>query len=287
MPVKRKTRKQKVKQQAGAQDIKATILDQASTQVLRIQVPPGASLIADQDTLAYMTGELKAVARTGGATASGGGFMNAFKRAVTGQSFFVNEFTNPTNTVAEITLSPFIPSAIAELTIEPGDEWKVHPGSILAATSNVRISGSLNIFDNFRASFVTQTAVYTTVGLKEGATQSGRAWISGFGGIEQRSIQPTATPFILNNGTFLAMPTKYWNAYVDVGTPGSLLNSFMTNIGFVLKIQDKSKGTIPAPSIPLYMQSINVHNFKQMIRTIASAEAQKAASRTTITFGEQ
>lgn len=285
MRSQRKTRKTKARK-GGAQEIKATILDQASTQVLRIEVPPGASLIADQNTMAYMSGELKAVARTGGAT-NGGGFMNAFKRAVTGQSFFVNEFTNPTNTVAEITLSPFIPSAIAEITIQPDEEWKVHPGCVLAATPNVRISGSLNIFDNFRASFVTQTAVYSTVGLKEGSTTPGRAWISGFGGIEQRTIKPTQTPFILNNGTFLAMPAKYWNAYVDVGTPGSLLDSFMTNIGFVLKIQDKSKGSVPPPSIPVYIQSINVHNFKQMIRTIASAEAQKVANKKTIQFGEQ
>jgi uncharacterized protein (AIM24 family) len=259
----------------GQGDIQATIMDQASTQILRISIPPGKSIVADQNTMSYMTGDIKPNARTGG-TMEGAGVLNGLKRVFTRQTFFINEFINAGQSTSEITLSPSIPSAIAEISIQPGEEWKVYPGCILAATSNVRISGTLNIFENFRASFITQTAVYSTVGLKEGEMTPGRAWISGFGGIETRNITPSTTPFILNNGTFLAMPARYWNDYVDVGTPTGIVQSFLTNIGFVMKIMDRGKNPNPPPTFPIYMQTINIHNFKNMIQSIAATEAQKA-----------
>ncbi len=253
-------------------NITATIVDQASTQVLRLTLPPGSSITTDQNTMAFMSGHLVTKA-----TMDGGGVLNAFKRGITGESFLINRVTNPSQEVAEITLAPTTPSAIAEITIAPGEEWKVYPGAMMATTANVKVTGSLNIFDNFFTSFVTDTAIYTTLYVPEGSTP-GRAWISGFGGIEKRDIVPTSTPFVLNNGTFLAMPSRYWGSYVSVGTSDSILDSFMSKIGFVMKIQAPNGQTDPAaaPTIPVYMQTLNIRNFQQMIKTIAKAEAQKA-----------
>lgn len=260
--------------------IQAKIVDQASTQVLQITLPPNTSLLTNQNTMSYMSGHLKTTAGVGGSLEQeqqfqdGAGIMNAFKRVVSGQSFLINKVVNPSNETAELTLSPSMPSAITELTLKSGEEWKICPGSVLAATSNVIISGSLNIIDNFKASFVTNTAVYTSVVVKEG-TESGRVWITGYGGIDKRNITPSETPFILNNGVFLAMPTKFWKSYVDVGTAHGLLDSIMTNLGIVMKIQKKKSDTTPAPTIPLYMQTINVANLQHMIQSIAAEQVNK------------
>ncbi len=259
--------------QRGGAEVTGTILDQASTQVLRITMPPGAALVTDQNTMAYMTGQLQTSVQMGGQQKAqeGAGFLNALKRTFSGESFFVNQVTNPSNETAEITLAPSIPSAITEIALEPEEEWKMYPGCLLAATSNVSVSGSLNVFQNFRSSFVTGSAMYTTVKATGGP---GRAWICGFGGIEKRDITTSNTPFILNNGTFLAMPAKYWDSHVDVGTAGGILNAFLTDIGFVMKIQNR-RGA-PSVTIPLYMQSLNIRNFQQMIKTIAATEAKRA-----------
>jgi uncharacterized protein (AIM24 family) len=246
----------------------ARIVDQASTQVLNITIPPNATLITDQNTMSFMSGNLKTNAQMGG-DQNGAGIFNALKRAISGENFFVNRVTNMSNEMAEITLSPTIPSAIVEIDILPGEEWKVYPGSMIAATSNVHVSGSINIFDNFKTSFVTDTAIYTTLVVKEGDTP-GKIWLSGFGGIEKREIVPSSTPFVLNNGTFLAMPTKYWNKYVRVGTAGGILQSFTTSLGFVMKIQAPDAADQNPPKIPIYMQTLNIRNFQQMIKTIAS-----------------
>jgi uncharacterized protein (AIM24 family) len=268
--------------------ITAKIIDQASTQVLKITMPPGSAIVTDQNTMSFMTGNLttKSSLSGGSSTAekqNGAGIFNALKRAFSGESFLMNQVVNSTDETAEITLSPTIPSAIVEIAIQPGDEWKLYPGCFIAGTSNVSVSGSINIFDNFKSSFVTGSAIYTTLRVPPGG-EEGRVWISGFGGIEKRDIKPTTTPFILNNGIFLAMPGKYWNDYVKVGTPGGILDSFLTSIGFVMKIQADNDSP-SHPTIPLYLQTINVHNFKQMIRTIASEEAASARTTTYISSG--
>lgn len=268
-------------------EITATIVEQASTQVLRITMPPGSTIVTDQNTMSHMTGNLVTNAKMGGGDdrgQQGSGLFNAIKRAVSGESLFVNHVTNPTSEMAEITLAPTIPSAIAEITINPGDEWKLYPGALIAATNNVKVSGSINIFDNFSSSLVTGSPIYTSVSVDAGSSESGRVWISGFGGIEKRDIKASTTPFVINNGVFLAVPAKYWNTYIKVGTAGGILNSFMTSIGFVMKIQADTDANTN-PTIPLYMQTINIHNFKEMIRTIA-VRASDSASRTQITISE-
>ena len=268
--MRRKTRRGKQGGNLNSSDtLQATILDQAATQVLKFLVPPGASLITDQNTLAYMSGQLKTEASTGT------GLWNALKRGITGESFLSNMVSNPSQETAELVLSPPLAGAIVELSIAPGEVWRLYPGSFLAATPNIKVSGSLNMFDSFRVSFVMDTFVYTSVETLPN-TGPGRVWIYGFGGIEQKTITPTSTPYILNNGTFLAMPHKtaqgnLWDSYVSVGTPGSLMQAFLTNIGLVMKIQTKEGQT--APSFPLYTQTMNIEHLKRFIGNIAEAKA--------------
>jgi uncharacterized protein (AIM24 family) len=232
-------------------------------------IPPGGSLITDQNTLAYMSGHLKTNASTGT------GLWNAIKRGITGESFLSNIVSNPSQETAELVLAPPLAGAIVELTVQPGELWRLYPGSFLAATPNVKISGSLNMFDSFRVSFVMDTFVYTSVEVPAGS-DAGRVWIYGFGGIEKKTITPTTVPYILNNGTFLAMPHKtaqgnLWDSYVSVGTPGSLTQAFLTNIGLVMKIQTKEGQT--TTEFPLYTQTLNIENLKRFVGDIAESKA--------------
>ncbi len=214
-----------------------------------------------------MSGQLKTVSSVGS------GLWNAIKRGITGESFLSNIVSNPSQETAELVLAPPLAGAITELTIQPGTTWRLYPGSFMAATPNVKMTGSL--FDSFQLSLATDTTVYTSVEVPAGG-EPGRVWIYGFGGIEEKTITPTSTPYILNNGTFLAMPHKtsqgnLWDAYVSVGTPGSLMESFLTQIGFVMKIQAKEGQT--APSFPLYTQTLNIENLKHFVRGISQSAA--------------
>jgi uncharacterized protein (AIM24 family) len=260
---------------AGGAEFIATIVDHASTQVLRVTMPPGSSIITDQNTMAYMSGHLKTAATMGGSQ-EGGGWLNAFKRSITGESFLINQVVNNTNETGEMTLAPQIPSAIAEVVIAPGEEWKVYPGSVLAATSNVRISGNINPFGSILTSFVTDTATYSTVSVPEGTTP-GKAWICGFGGVEKRDITPSSIPFVMNNGTFLAMPLRYWDKYVNVGHHNTAVGAFVTDIGLVMTIQGSDSDPTP-PTFSVYMQPLNLRNYHTMIKQIAGTNTVKKNS---------
>ena len=249
--------------------INAVILDQASTQTLQLKIPPGGSILTNQNTMMYMEGSLTTSAKVSG-------IWNAIRRGIAGQSVLSNLVTNSGDAEAEILLAPSLPGAVVELTIRPGESWKIFPGSFLAGTANLRLTGSLDLFNNFTASFVGGNLTYTVLEVPKGGVD-GRAWIYGFGGVKEHSIRPSVTPFILNNGSFLAMPsvaadgTDYWKRYITVGTPQGLLNAFLTAVGFVIKVRDDGKGA--APLIPIYTQTLNIENFKGFVREIARTEA--------------
>ena len=61
-----------------------------------------------------------------------------------------------------------------------------------------------------------------------------------------------------------------WDSYVSVGTPGSLTQAFLTNIGLVMKIQAKEGQTT---EFPLYTQTLNIENLKRFVGDIAESKA--------------
>lgn len=261
-------KKNRTRRSGGKVKITSTIVKQGSTEVVHFKIPPGERIIANQETLAYMDGSLKAtVGLSGGESVSGGGLFSAFSRAFAGQSFLINSIVNNGTAPANLTLAPALPGGIQEITINKGETWRIYPGSFLAGTSNISISGSLF---NFSSLLVNDTSAYTSIKTKD--DHPGKIWVYGFGGIEQHKIVPSEQPFILNSGTFLAMPAEqsgvnFWKKYVSVGLPGSMLSSYLTRIGFVMKIQDKSGAA--KTSIPVYTQTLNIGNFKQYIEEIA------------------
>ena len=108
--------------------ITAVILDQASTQTLQLKIPPGGSLLTNQNTMMYMEGSLTTEAKVSG-------IWNAIRRGITGQSVLSNLVTNSGDSEAEILLAPSLPGAVVEITIRPGESWKIFPGSFLAGTA--------------------------------------------------------------------------------------------------------------------------------------------------------
>lgn len=256
---------------AAPAEIVATIEDQASTQVIKFTIPPSLSLITDQNTMSYMDASLST-----DSTAGSTGLFGMLKRGLAGESVLSNIVTNKGTRPAELVLAPPMVGAIVELKINPGEKWKLYPGSFMAATPNIKVSGSINILKNLSSMFVSGSASYTTVEVNEG-TAPGRVWIYGYGGISKKTV--TTDPLIINNGVFLAIPSKLadgtaiWDKHVKVEPYGGLVTSFLTNIGFVMKIQ-------PAPSheIPVYMQTVNIENLKGIISTIARNEAHAAGN---------
>lgn len=248
---------------------------------LEITLGPGQSVLTNQDVMIYMDGRMDIDYKLGGTRRtrkrrSGGGILAALARGITGQSFFQNVMTNPSKEhTMKLVLSTRLPGSITPIHLKPGHVWNIGPGSFMAATIGVNISGNLNIIRNLKTAFVGESPVYTTVQLAEGVP-AGIVWIGAYGGVEQHNVELANQTLFINNGNFLAMPASIdgvdiWKGAVRVGLPASIAKSFMTDIGFVFKI-----GGSPIPlTIPVYTQTHNPGHLTKLIRDIARDVADK------------
>jgi uncharacterized protein (AIM24 family) len=256
-------------------NIGAKIINKNGCDTLECTMEPGASLITNQDTMSYMEGGIVTKVTSG---SSGLGGM--FRRAITDSSFFQNAVTNTASIKQTIVLSPLMQGAIVEIVIQPGETWRFANKTFLACSPNLQVSGNLNIFRNFRMSFVNGNLTYVTI---TAPTEVGVVWVTGYGGVTKHEIIVglNSIPLLINNGCFLGMidNTKdidYWKDYTTLTTPGGLFSSFMTDIGFVMKVGEKN------PLQPLrggkvictvYTQTLNPHAFEKYIEGIARRES--------------
>jgi len=245
---------------------------------LKFQMEPGSSLITNQETMCYMDGGLETGAGVGKA-----GIFGAFLRGVTGSSVLQNTVLNKTQNSLTLVLSPLLQGSVVQVNIKAGEKWRFADKTFLACTPNLTVSGNINIFTNFRLAFAGQGLTYTTIHADQ---SDGVVWITAHGACEFHELtmgQGSSTPLYINNGCFLGMletdgAINFWNDYVSVGTPNSILSSVFTQLGFVMKIQDTKFPTRPARCLVL-TQSLNPHNLEQFVRRIAESVVSERIQR--------
>ena len=252
--------------------------------ILNFSLEPGASILTNQETMTYMDGGLVT-----SATLGSGGVWSWIARDVTGSSVLQNLVTNPTPEVRKITLSPLLQGSIVQVNVRRGERWRFADHSFLACTPNLVISGNLNVFSNFRLMFVGQGVTYTTVEATDG---DGIVWVSAYGAAVKHDMTlgvADSVPLFINNGCFLGMldykdGIDYWHDYVDVGTANDLFSALFTQLGWVMKIQDKEPRVREGPiTCSVITQSLNPHNFERYVSNIA-AKVASAPSSSSILF---
>lgn len=99
--------------------------------VLEIHLEPAESVIAVSGELSWMTASIEMNTHTqhGG----GGGIFGAFKRAVSGGSFFMTEYT-ARDAAGTVAFAAKIPGHIVPVTVGPGQEYMIHRHGFLCGT---------------------------------------------------------------------------------------------------------------------------------------------------------
>jgi len=267
-------------------ELGAEIVNLNGYDVLKFKIAPQGSVITNQETLSYMDGGLVT-----GATMGSGSIFSALFRSISGASFLQNSVSNPTQNTLKMTLSPRLQGSLTRIDIQPGETWRVADGSFVAATSNLQISGNINIFSNFRMMFVGENLTYTTATAHQGSP--GSLWISSYGGIEKHEIDMgtgSTVPLFINNGCFLSMldnngAVNFWNDYVSVGTANGLFSAMFTQLGWVMKIQDTVPPRRPGPlKLTVLTQSLNPHNLEKYIANIAQKVVERSRQTQSASF---
>lgn len=190
-----------------------------------IKLDAGDRIIAEADAMASMSANVKMTTRW-----SGGAVNGVLKRALGGESMFVNEFT--ASEPAELVLTQSFPGDIECIELK-GNTFFLQPGAFLACEPGINLGlGWAGL-----ASLVGGEGLFR---LKVQGT--GRIWFSAYGGIFSREI---TDEYIVDTGHLVAYePT----CNLRVGMAGGIFSSFFSGEGLVTKVRGPGR---------IYMQSRN------------------------------
>jgi len=252
--------------------------------ILILTLPKDSGIIIEPTMMIHMNGNLNV---EGIVLSQDDKFFSklaaGLRRKLTGSSFYNSLITNRTNENLKITLGPHLTGGITKLEILPNEVWKFKPGSFMACTSNLLVSGNLNIFSNFKAAISGQSSIYTEISSNN--DEAGTVWVSSYGGIEKHEIQmgDKSEKLYINDGCFLGMLSenkkeniKYWDHFVSVGSANGFLKGLFTDTALLLKIEDKKLlSENNNRKCKVYTQSLNKGNLENYIRRIGQEKNNK------------
>jgi len=265
----------------SAPELGPVIVNKGGYDILKFTLQPGAKMFTNQETMSYMDGGL-----TLKPTLGNSGIFSAFARTVTGSSFLQNALQNPTSKPLDIVLTPFLQGAVVQIELNHGDMWRFADKSFMACTSNLKVSGNVNIFSNFRSWLGGQGLTYVTVSADSGP---GTVWVSAYGGYETHEIDVSSRAFYINHGSFLGMLSRtstvnYWSDYVTVGTTNGIVNAIFSGVGLVMKVQDRTPSIRGPATCKVLTQSLDRGHLESYIKGIANTVVNRSGNSTASSF---
>jgi Mitochondrial biogenesis AIM24 len=131
----------------------ASTIEGQESQIVTIRLQPGQLLRAESGSLMYMTDGVHMETTTGGSS-TGSGLTQGFQRIMTGQNFFITDYTyrgNP-GTYGTVALGTDFPSKIIRLNVNDyGNKLICQKGALLCAahTIDIQMEYSKNLTTGF------------------------------------------------------------------------------------------------------------------------------------------
>ena len=125
---------------------------------IHVSLAPGETIIAESDAMASMAADLDVKAKLNGGLLSGLG-----KKFLGGESLFINEFTNATSQVKELTLVQGLPGQVNQMELK-GGAICLQPGAYVCSTPGLKLG-----------------LKYAGLGSSSGAKACSSSWLAGPG----------------------------------------------------------------------------------------------------------
>lgn len=205
---------------------KYEILGTHGNAYLKFYLNPNDVIIADGGSMSYMDGSISLTLKK---PKQAGGFIGKFMKALSGESFFSSYFVGGENSKnAVLALSTPLPGDIIALPIKAGETWLLSSGSFLAASSSIKVSGSLKFKGIL--SWGNDEGMFRTKVTAEG--EDGVVFVESYGHIEKHTLKNNQELKVDNEG-FLAC--KEGTEYTLSKAGKSLLGSWFSSEGLVMK----------------------------------------------------
>jgi uncharacterized protein (TIGR00266 family) len=186
----------------------------------RIRVEPGA--MASQQTQISVDTKIN------------GGILKALiSKFFGGESFFINDYYNSSNTSAVLHLTQKTPGDIICRELK-GEDIFLEAGAFIACTPQIR---GKTIWAGFASWFAGEGLFRLKY------TGSGQIWFGSYGAIIEKELNGD---LLVDSGHLLAYSN---NVKLSIKLAGSLFSSFVSKEGFVLKLSGKGKVLLQTRSV--------------------------------------
>ena len=193
-----------------------------------IDLEPGESVIAESDAMSSMAADLDLKARFNG------GFMSGLlKKYLGGESLFVNEFSNPADSVRRVTLVQNTPGEIREVQLN-GESICLQPGAYICSTPELQLGVRWAGF----VSWIAREGLFKLV-----VSGHGTLWYGAYGGLLEKEIDGE---YIVDTGHLVAYDPQM---KLKLQLAGGIFSSFFGGEGLVTRVEGKGKVILQTRSL--------------------------------------
>ncbi len=196
---------------------------------LHVDLEPGEKLIAESDAMASMNAELDMTAKF-----NGGLFRGLLKKFMGGESLFVNEFANNTQSTLRVTITQPFPGDVRLIDLQEGDKLFLQPGAYICSQPTVKLG-------------LKWAGIHSWLGgeglFRLELSGSGKVAIGAYGGLIDKEVDGE---LIVDTDHLVAYPPGF---SIKTQLSGNLISSFTSGEGIVMRLKGKGKIIIQTRSI--------------------------------------
>ena len=188
---------------------------------VHVDLQPGEKFIAESDAMASMDADLDMNAQF-----NGGILKGLVRKFLGGESLFINEFSNNTQKPQRLTLTQPFPGDIRLHELKEGEILYLQPGAYICSEPSIKIGlkwAGLN-------SWIGGEGLFRLV-----ASGNGKFVFGAYGGLIEKEIDGE---LIVDTDHLVAYPE---GVKIKTQLSGSLISSFTSGEGFVMRVKGKGK----------------------------------------------
>lgn len=188
---------------------------------LHVDLEPGEKFITESDAMASMSAALDMKAKL-----NGGLIKGLLKKFLGGESLFINEFSNNTQSRLRLTVTQPFPGDIKVIDINEGDRLYLQPGAYVCSEPSVKLG-------------MKWAGIHSWIGgeglFRLEISGSGKVVIGAYGGLLEKEIDGE---MIVDTDHLVAYPPGFT---IKTQLSGGLISSFTSGEGLVMRLKGKGK----------------------------------------------
>lgn len=206
----------------------AVIKGSAAFAYIELDLQPNESIIAESDAMASMDADLEVKAKPNGGWATA-----PVRKFLGGESFFINEFSNPTSNKRRLTLVQPTPGDIRRIDLR-GNSICLQRGAFIACTPEVK----LGVKYAGIGAFIAREGLFKLI-----LSGNGSVWYGAYGGLVDRRVEGE---YIVDTSHLVA-----WEPHMKlkVQMAGGLISSLTSGEGLVTRVEGSGNVVLQSRSM--------------------------------------